>query len=110
MAFLIIPMLLAGIFFFSIGVIGLLRLPDAYSRMHATTKCDTLGAGLILFALALYSGFTPASVKLVLLIGFIWVTNPTSAHVIARAAYRSNDVPLCEGSFSLDRTEGGAKP
>ncbi|MBS4022955.1 MAG: monovalent cation/H(+) antiporter subunit G [Dethiobacter sp.] len=112
MAFIIIPILTAGIFFFMIGVIGLLRLPDAYSRMHATTKCDTLGAGLILFALALYAlytGFPATSIKLILLIIFVWVTNPTSAHVIARAAYRSNDAPLCEGSFSMDKTEGGAK-
>ncbi len=109
MAVLVIPVLAAGIFFFLIGVIGLLRLPDAYSRMHATTKCDTLGAGLILFALMLYAGFTPAGFKLLLLIVFIWLTNPTAAHVIARAAYRSNDVPFCEGSFSLDRTEGGGR-
>ncbi len=108
MVFVIVPFLIAGIFFFAIGVIGLLRLPDAYSRMHATTKCDTLGAGMILFALALYSGFSAASVKLLLLIVFIWLTNPTSAHVIARAAYRSNDVNVCEGSFSMDRVEGGA--
>ena len=107
MAVLIVISLVAGIFFFLIGVIGLLRFPDAYSRMHATTKCDTLGAGLILFALILYSGFSAASAKLFLLIVFIWLTNPTSAHVIARAAYRSNDVPYCEGSFSLDKTEGG---
>ncbi len=46
---------LTGMFFFMIGVIGLLRLPDVYSRMHATTKCDTLGASAILMGLAIYS-------------------------------------------------------
>jgi multicomponent Na+:H+ antiporter subunit G len=105
MTFIIIPILAAGIFFFIVGVVGLLRLPDVYSRMHATTKCDTLGAGLILFALVLYSGFSNASVKLMFMILFVWVTNPTSAHVIARAAYR-NKVKVCEGSYELDKTEG----
>lgn len=107
MSIIIIPLLVAGIFFFVIGVVGLLRLPDVYSRMHATTKCDTLGAGLILFALALYSGVSNASIKLLFMIAFIWLTNPTAAHVIARAAYR-NKVPVCEGSYELDKTEGGA--
>jgi len=110
MTILIIPLILAGLFFYSVGVIGLIRLPDAYSRMHATTKCDTLGSSLFLFALILYSGFSAVSLKLLLLIGFIWLTNPTAAHVIARAAYRSNDVPICEGSFSMDKTEGDKAP
>jgi multicomponent Na+:H+ antiporter subunit G len=103
MTAIIIILLAAGIFFFLVGVAGLLRLPDVYCRMHATTKCDTLGAGLILLALALHSGFTNASVKLLFMILFIWLTNPTAAHVIARAAYR-NKVPVCEGSYELDRT------
>jgi multicomponent Na+:H+ antiporter subunit G len=100
---MIILFLTSGVFFFVVGVTGLLRLPDVYSRMHATTKCDTLGAGLILFALILYSGFSNASIKLLLMIFFIWLTNPTAAHVIARAAYR-NQVPTCQGSYELDKT------
>jgi multicomponent Na+:H+ antiporter subunit G len=103
MTAIIIILLAAGIFFFLVGVAGLLRLPDVYCRMHATTKCDTLGAGLILLALALHSGFTNASVKLLFMILFIWLTNPTAAHVISQAAYR-NKVPVCEGSYELDRT------
>lgn len=100
---LIIITLAAGLFFFLVGVVGLLRLPDVYSRMHATTKCDTLGAGLILFALILYAGFSNASVKLFFMILFIWITNPTAAHVIARASYR-NKVRVCEGTYELDKT------
>lgn len=110
MAFLIIPVLVLGIFFFLVGVTGLLRLPDAYSRMHATTKCDTLGAGLTLLAMVFYYGFSANSVKLLLLIVFIWLTNPTAAHVIARAAYRSDDAPVCEGTFSFDGSDGGVAP
>lgn len=103
MTAIIILFLVAGVFFFLVGVVGLLRLPDVYTRMHATTKCDTLGAGLILFALALYSGFSATSMKLLLMILFLWLTNPTAAHVIARAAYR-NKTKVCEGSYELDKT------
>lgn len=75
-----------GVFFLAVGVIGLLRLPDVFTRLHATTKCDTLGAGLVLLALALQSDAAGA-VKLVLITLFIWITNPTGAHVIARSAW-----------------------
>lgn len=78
--------LVGGLFFLLVGTVGLLRLPDVYCRLHATTKCDTLGAGLVLLSLALQS--SPAvAVKLGLIITFILITNPVAAHVIARAAY-----------------------
>ena len=80
-------MLALGVFFFAVGTIGLIRLPDTYTRMHATTKCDTLGVGLVLFSLALQSGFTLDTAKLALIVVFIWVTNPTATHVIAKAVY-----------------------
>ncbi|WP_350343302.1 monovalent cation/H(+) antiporter subunit G [Proteinivorax hydrogeniformans] len=81
-------LLLAGAFFFLVGTIGLLRMPDVYSKMHATTKCDTLGAGLILLGLMVYShGELDVAIKLFLVIVFIWLTNPTAAHIIAKADY-----------------------
>ncbi len=101
---IIIFFLLAGIFFFSVGVVGLLRLPDVFCRMHATTKCDTLGAGLMLFALMIYHGFAPDSIKLAFIICFIWLTNPTAAHIIAKASYQDR-VKMTEGSFELDYSE-----
>jgi len=107
MELIIIFFLAAGIFFFVVGVTGLLRLPDVYCRLHATTKCDTLGAGLILFGLVLYTGVSVNSVKLLLMILFIWLTNPTASHIIAKAAYRNNE-RTAEGTFTLDKTEGGA--
>ncbi len=78
--------LIGGLFFLIVATIGLLRLPDIYNRLHATTKCDTLGAGLILLSLALQSELAVA-IRLLLIVVFIVVTNPTAAHVIARAAY-----------------------
>ncbi|NLN06705.1 MAG: monovalent cation/H(+) antiporter subunit G [Firmicutes bacterium] len=102
MTVVIILLLAGGIFFFLVGVAGLLRLPDVFCRMHATTKCDTLGAGLLLLALALYAGFPSAAVKLLLLIVLIWIANPTAAHVIARAAYLQKD-KTAPGTLVLDR-------
>lgn len=81
-----------GFFFLAVGVVGLLRLPDVYTRLHATTKCDTLGAGLVLIALAFQSDFTSA-VKLLLITIFIWIVNPTAAHVIAKAAWVTGFAP-----------------
>ncbi|RJX26254.1 MAG: monovalent cation/H(+) antiporter subunit G [Dethiobacter sp.] len=93
-----------GVFFFTVGVIGLLRLPDVYTRLHATTKCDTLGAGLILLGLFL-QGNVFIAIKLLLIIVLLWITNPTAAHVIAKASYCSG-IPMSENSFELDVSSG----
>ncbi|SMP45027.1 monovalent cation/H(+) antiporter subunit G [Anoxynatronum buryatiense] len=90
---LIVILLVGGIFFFLVGTMGLLRLPDAFTRMHATTKCDTLGAGLVLVALIVHQGFHMISLKLLVILVFIWITNPTAAHIIAKAAYHSQEKP-----------------
>lgn len=90
-------LLVAGVFFFSVGTLGLWRFPDVFSRAHASTKCDTLGCGLILLGLALRTGLTASTVKLILIIGFVWVTNATAAHVIGKAAlYRG--YPMTAGT------------
>ncbi len=93
--------LAGGLFFLFVGAVGLLRLPDVYNRLHATTKCDTLGAGLVLLSLALQSSLA-AAVRLGLLIFFILITNPTAAHVIARAAYKTGIKPLKGRGLSDD--------
>lgn len=76
-----------GTFFFFVGVVGLIRMPDVFSRMHATTKCDTMGAGLIYFGLIIWQGVTFTTLNIVLILVFIWITNPTAAHYIAKSAY-----------------------
>jgi multicomponent Na+:H+ antiporter subunit G len=82
--------LLGGAFFFFVGTTGLIRMPDVFCRMHATTKCDTLGAGLILVGLMIFNGFSMISLKLLLILIFIWLTNPTAAHIIAKAEYKKD--------------------
>jgi len=94
---------IVGIFFLAVATIGLLRLPDVYNRLHATTKCDTLGAGLVLLSLALQSELAVA-IRLALLIIFIVITNPTAAHVIARAAYSTGITPIIGRSEPDDRS------
>lgn len=89
---MILLLLAGGAFFFLVGTVGLIRLPDAFTRMHATTKCDTLGAGLILLALIFHQGFHQISLKLLVILAFIWLTNPTAAHIIAKAAYYSQNI------------------
>jgi multicomponent Na+:H+ antiporter subunit G len=82
-----------GGFFFLVGTLGLLRFPDFYARTHASTKCDTVGAGSILLALALLRGFDPDALKLILLAALVLLTSPTSAHALARAAFRTGLEP-----------------
>lgn len=82
--------LVGGAFFFFVGTAGLIRMPDVFCRMHATTKCDTLGAGLILVGLMIFNGFSMISLKLLLILIFIWLTNPTAAHIIAKAEYKKD--------------------
>ena len=97
-----ILLLLIGAFFMLAGTIGFVRFPDFYSRMHATGKCDTLGEGLMLVALIVYGGATFVSVKILFLIMFILLANPTSTHAIAKAAY---DVGLEPWRKPDDRVE-----
>lgn len=86
---LIIVLFVGGVFFFAVGALGLIRLPDVFSRMHATAKSDTLGAGLILTALIVYYGFAGPSLRIVAIVLFITISAPVATHLIARAVYRA---------------------
>lgn len=77
--------LIGGSIFALIGVIGILRFPDVYSRIHAASLIETLGAGLILFGLMLQAGLSLISVKLALIFIFLFFTNPTATHALARS-------------------------
>ena len=77
-----------------IGGIGMLRMPDFYTRTHAASLTDTMGATLILLGLALHSGLNLVTVKLVLILVFLYLTSPTAAHALVKAAYsRGLDAP-----------------
>lgn len=92
----IIVLIAGGIFFTFVSATGVIRLPDVYTRAHTASQADTLGAGFALAAVALALGWQPASVMTLILLFFIFVTNPTAAHAIARAAYESGIEPWRE--------------
>lgn len=86
-------LLILGLLFILAGVVGVLRLPDFYTRLHAMGKCDTLGVTLVLLALAIYAGASLVTVKLLLISVFIALANPTATHALGRAAMKSGLVP-----------------
>ena len=94
-------LLWSGLFFLFVGTLGLIRMPDLYTRMHATSKCDTLGTGLILLAMILQMQSYSEVIKLVLIGAFIWSINPVVAHVIGHVAYMRNEDHVA-GTFFLD--------
>lgn len=79
-------MLLGGAAFSLIGGLGLLRMPDLYTRMHAASLTDTLAATLILGGLMIQGGFTLITAKLLLTLFFLLYTSPVSTHALAAAA------------------------
>jgi multicomponent Na+:H+ antiporter subunit G len=81
-------LILAGVFFYLAGSIGLLRLPDLYSRLHALTKADNLGLGLLIAGLTLHSLDLLMMLKLLLIWLAVLAASATSAHLIARQARR----------------------
>lgn len=93
----IVVLLVAGVFFTLVSVVGVIRLPDVYSRAHTASQTDTLGAGLVVAAVVLAYGVETGVIKAVLLLVFIFITNPTAAHAIARAAYEEGIEPWTEG-------------
>lgn len=88
----------AGALLMLLAGVGLLRLPDVFSRMHAATKSASLGLACTLAGTALLMPELSAVVKLVVAITFQFATAPVAAHVIGRAAYRAG-VPLWEGTL-----------
>jgi len=81
-------LMLGGLIFFLCGSIGLLRLPDLYSRLHALTKADNLGLGLLLTGLALYQQDLLFALKLVLIWLAVLAASSASAYLIAQHARR----------------------
>ena len=87
-------LLLAGGFFCVVGAVGLVRMPDFYTRMHAASVVETLGAGLVLLGLLLQAGFTLVAVKLLMLGLLLFFASPTASHALARAAMARGLEPL----------------
>lgn len=94
---LIAGLLLIGSAFMLLAAIGVLRMPDLYIRLQATSKAATLGVGGILLAVAIHADSLAISLRAGLGVAFFFITIPVSAHLLARAAYAAG-VPLWEGT------------
>jgi multicomponent Na+:H+ antiporter subunit G len=89
-------LLVGGSVFAVIGGIGLVRLPDFFSRTHAGGVTDTMGAGMILAGLVLQAGLTLVGWKLLLIGVLIFITSPTSVHALAQSALAHGVRPLLD--------------
>jgi len=96
--------LVTGAVFMLIAALGLVRMPDLLTRMHATTKAGVLGAGLTMVGVAIYLGDGPVTVKAFAVIVFLIMTAPVAAHAIGRASYLMG-VPLWEHT-GVDELKG----
>ncbi|MBM3253093.1 MAG: Na+/H+ antiporter subunit G [Candidatus Omnitrophica bacterium] len=81
--------IIIGLTFDFFGCLGLIRLPDVYNRLQASTKCVTLGTCGIMFGVFITKGFSPIGIKALLCIVFILLTSPVSAHALSRGAHIS---------------------
>lgn len=96
--------LIGGIVVSLIGGLGMLRLPDLFSRMHAAGMIDTLGIGLILIGLMFQGGGFLVTIKLVFILLFIFFTSPAATHALAKAALHGGVKPL------VDKPDNGKSP
>lgn len=95
---------LAGSAFALLAAIGLLRMPDVFTRMQASTKASTLGLGLLLIGAALQLGDFASFIRVTSIGAFVLLTTPVAGHVIARASYLA-DVPLWKGTVLDERRQ-----
>ncbi|MDB2414261.1 monovalent cation/H(+) antiporter subunit G [Rickettsiales bacterium] len=93
--------MIAGAFFVLTGSLGLLRMPDFYTRLHPAGVTDSFGAPLILVGIALQSSDSVFIGKIVLLIIFLFLTGPTSTHAVAKSAMLSGVRPIGKGDDKL---------
>ncbi|MCH7616024.1 MAG: monovalent cation/H(+) antiporter subunit G [Nitrospinae bacterium] len=93
MSLIAIVLILAGLFFLIVAAIGMLRLPDVFTRSHALSLTDSLGAFLVLAGLAIYQGFSLNLLKILVVLALLYLLNPVISHATIRAALRSGLKP-----------------
>ena len=89
--------IISGALSIIIGLIGVFRMPDFFTRLLAASIIDTMGTMLILVGLMLYSGFNFVSVKLLLILVCIIITTPAAAHALAKSAIHGELKPVLDG-------------
>ena len=86
--------ILVGLFFMIVGTVGILRMPDVFTRLHAGGMTDTMGAGFLILGMCLQAGLSLLTLRLLIVYAFMMVTSPISTHALARAALGGDIVPL----------------
>ena len=86
--------ILGGLFFMLAGTIGVLRMPDLFTRLHAAGITDTTGAGLLIAGMCIQAGSGLLVLRLLLVYGFLFFTSPIAAHALARAGLASGAEPV----------------
>ncbi len=87
-------LILLGSFFTVVGALGLVRMPDVFTRMHAASVTDTLGVGLLIAGMMLQAGFSLVTLKLVFLLALFFFTGPVVTHALAQACLHERVEPL----------------
>lgn len=100
-------LLIVGAGFALVATLGILRLPDIYSRMHAASKAGTVGSGAMLIALAVFAEEPATTLRALAAVAFVMLTAPVSAHLLAKSAY-SAGYRLWDKSVIDDMAEGGS--
>lgn len=107
MSIIVTILLICGLLFFTGGAVGIIRMPDFYSRLHPAGKLDTMGILMTMSAVALYNledfsiGTILASLKIILIVAFLFITSPTATHAIVDAGVRAG-----LGPWTKEKTEG----
>ncbi|MFM1816203.1 MAG: hypothetical protein RLZ98_2898 [Pseudomonadota bacterium] len=94
-------LILLGSFFIVVGMVGVMRMPDVYTRMHATSVTETLGASILIIGLLLQTDIALTIFKLITILGIIFFTGPVVTHALAQAALHAGVDPL----LHEDRTD-----
>lgn len=89
MIWIAIALLVLGLFLVTLAAVGIIIMPDFYSRVHMVGKADTLGSILVLTAVMILEGFNSTSLKVAMVVVFFFLANPASAHALGHAALRS---------------------
>lgn len=86
-------LMIVGLFFMVVAAVGMVRLPDVYTRSHAVALTDSLGAAFLLTGLAVQQGFSPNALRILVVFALLYVLNPVISHATMRAAQRAGVKP-----------------
>jgi multicomponent Na+:H+ antiporter subunit G len=98
--------ILLGSFFTIVGALGLVRMPEVFTRMHAASVTDTLGVGFLILGMGLQAGLSLVTLKLLFLLALFFFTAPVVTHALAQACLHKNIRPM----LAEDRTSRGVPP